>query len=559
MKKTTSKLEIVVRIVLSILLAGIQVVGYSFSKQNNWNLIIKDGQVSGKVIIVWGMCSICFFICISLLYKGLDCIELKCRDNKDDHSIRLREMIILTLIILLCWTPYMIIFYPGSANPDVQDQLGQFFHNSQMCWTRKYVNLVNPQHSYWNNHHPVFHTWILGMFAQFGKKIGHTSIGIFALVLIQLILMAGIFAYIILYLKKLKVQRGILWCVFLFYAFWPLAPLTTISLCKDTLFTICILIATIMIFRLLKNPEMFFEKKRNQWCLILIFILQGLFRNNGLYLLIIALPLVLLLGKGVRKRIAISFLVPIFFLGVFMPKIFFQMAQIAPGSEKEMLSVPLQQITRLLKEREDDVAKADKKIIETTMCPGEDYHILIQKYDPRSSDPVKYLYNIKQTSSQKKEFLKVWAKYLFKYPTVYIQAAINNSYEYIYYERYGAGALYYDGITVDKKLFLGVENQTSSKKIRENLQHTLDSMKKNPYTGWIFNIGFYMNIFIVLTVYAAQRKKYKTIGAFSLIILNIGINFIGPKVYMRYAYFFIVSIPLMIGFIKEEQKKNCDK
>ena len=61
------------------------------------------------------------------------------------------------------------------------------------------------------------------------------------------------------------------------------------------------------------------------------------------------------------------------------------------------------------------------------MCPGSDYHILIERYDPRSSDPVKALYNIKQTSGQRKAYLKVWAKYLFRYPSVHIQAAINNS------------------------------------------------------------------------------------------------------------------------------------
>ena len=40
------------------------------------------------------------------------------------------------------------------------------------------------------------------------------------------------------------------------------------------------------------------------------------------------------------------------------------------------------------------------------MCPGSDYHILIERYDPRSSDPVKALYNIKQTSGQRKAYFK---------------------------------------------------------------------------------------------------------------------------------------------------------
>ena len=84
-------------------------------------------------------------------------------------------------------------------------------------------------------------------------------------------------------------------------------------------------------------------------------------------------------------------------------------------------------------------------------------------------------------------------------------------------------------------MFLGVDNTSSSEKWRLKLRDTLFLIKENPYIGWILNIGFYMNLFIILIVYGLQRKKYATVGAFSLIILNIGINFIGPKVYLRYS------------------------
>ena len=239
MKKTKSKFEKIVKILCAMLLAAIQIVGYSLSKQNNWNLVIKDGRISGKSIVIWAIGSILVYVCISFIYLILDRM-MDTRDIKEDGNITYKQLVLLALVILLCWLPYMILFYPGCANPDVQDQLGQFFHNETMCWTRKYVNLVNPQHSYWNNHHPVFHTLVLGIFAQFGKQIGHISVGIFLLTLIQMILMAGIFAYILLYLKKMNFNNVVLGVVFVFYAFWPLAPLTTMSLCKDTLFTICI-------------------------------------------------------------------------------------------------------------------------------------------------------------------------------------------------------------------------------------------------------------------------------------------------------------------------------
>lgn len=198
MKKLNNYLEIRVKIFLSLLLAGIQIIGYSFSVQNNWNLVFQK-----KMLIVWLIGSALFFVVISLVYRVLDKLEDK---DKTSFEITRKKVVILALILLLCWLPYIIIFYPGSANPDVGDQLGQFFHNSTMCWTAKYVNLVNPERSLWNNHHPVFHTLILGLFVEFGKNIGHKTIGLFCLTMIQIILMIGVFAYIILYLKKVNVN-----------------------------------------------------------------------------------------------------------------------------------------------------------------------------------------------------------------------------------------------------------------------------------------------------------------------------------------------------------------
>ena len=46
-----------------------------------------------------------------------------------------------------------------------------------------------------------------------------------------------------------------------------------------------------MLFHMLKSPVDFYENKKNLIGLIIVFILMGLFGNNGLYLLIVALPI----------------------------------------------------------------------------------------------------------------------------------------------------------------------------------------------------------------------------------------------------------------------------
>lgn len=62
MKKLNNYLEIRVKIFLSLLLAGIQIIGYSFSVQNNWNLVFQK-----KMLIVWLIGS-AYFLWLYLWY-----------------------------------------------------------------------------------------------------------------------------------------------------------------------------------------------------------------------------------------------------------------------------------------------------------------------------------------------------------------------------------------------------------------------------------------------------------------------------------------------------------
>lgn len=97
MKKLNNYLEISVKIFLSLLLTGIQIIGYSFSVQNNWNLAFQK-----KMIIVWLIGSALFFVVISLIYRVLDKLEDK---DKTSFEITRKKVVILSLILLLCWLP----------------------------------------------------------------------------------------------------------------------------------------------------------------------------------------------------------------------------------------------------------------------------------------------------------------------------------------------------------------------------------------------------------------------------------------------------------------------
>lgn len=540
--------------ILAFSLSILQVIGYSFSKENSWDMWFKDGRSFSIFILIILVIGVIFGGIISVFWKSLDHASQNLNYNK---NMQRKNLLIIAGVLFICWVPYLIIFYPCSANADVMDQLGQFFHIDSMCWTQKYVELPDPENSLWNNHHPVFHTLILGVFAQIGKQIGNIELGIFLLVILQAILMALVFSYSIIYIREEGASKRICIGIMIFFMLWPIHGITATTLCKDTLFNVLILYNTIQILKILKTPQILDDTKKVVLN-IFTFILMGLLRNNGLYLLLLLLPVMLVLLKKYKKKVIILIGVPILFLGIFMPRIIFPMLKIAPGSEREMLSIPFQQIVRVMKEK--TVEQEDLRVIEKTLAyEGENYRDIVKRYNPRVADSVKNAYNLRLTTSEKTRFLKVWLKYLVRYPGVYFQAAINNEYQYIYYERNVKGNtvyLYYNGISIGNRSLLGIKNNSKFKGVRDSLYNTIKKVQSSKVFGWIFNIGFYMCLLIVLMGKSLVNQEYRLFWGFSLIMGNILINFLSPIVYMRYAYYFIVSIPLYIGLMTTKKSEK---
>ena len=108
MKKTKSKFEKIVKILCAMLLAAIQIVGYSFSKQNNWNLVIKDGRISGKAIVIWAIGSILVYACISFIYLILDRM-MDTRDIKEDGKITYKQLAVQIQMYKISWDNFSIM------------------------------------------------------------------------------------------------------------------------------------------------------------------------------------------------------------------------------------------------------------------------------------------------------------------------------------------------------------------------------------------------------------------------------------------------------------------
>lgn len=78
-----------------------------------------------------------------------------------------------------------------------------------------------------------------------------------------------------------------------------------------------------------------------------------------------------------------------------------------------------------------EISEEDAEIISRVL----DYENLAEKYDPITSDPVKYTYHA-ETTEDLTAYFGLWFRQLLKHPGNAVEATMNNAYGWFYQEGY---------------------------------------------------------------------------------------------------------------------------
>lgn len=555
----------VFKIILSLLFAFFMVFGYSYYKINSWDMIFANTFQLFKSIIIFIGYYIVFRAIINYLFDivflQISMQEVKERANKVYNFIFVKHSFIIPLvIILICWLPYIIIYYPGNLFEDPGNQLRQFFGVDLPDWSAaNSVNLIDENVKI-TNHHPVLHTVILGLCAKLGMIIGNTNLGIFLYTLIQITLMSCTFSYVISYLRKLNIPNWIRTMSLIIFALLPIVPIMAIRISKDEMFLCFVILYVIKIYDLIKNSNNQKVKIKNWICIIILSLLICLFRNNGIYTVVLSLPLVAIVDKLNRKSILISTIIVIIIYECIM-SILLPILKIPQAGIRETLSVPFQQTARYVVEHGDEVTDEERKVIDNILV----YDTLADRYDPLLSDPVKRDYNKDATTEELIEYFKVWFGQFLKHPTTYIQATMNNVYGYFYpqsnLKHYFSYAVdNYEGVNQIEGFNYSYLNIFRGE--RYGCQVISKIIQKLPGVSWIMNIAINVWIIMIIFVYLLYSKKYRYIIYLMPFISIILMCILSPvNAAYRYAITFIFGMPLTVAIFIDilKQKKNNEK
>ena len=519
-------------IIISTLFSLFMLIGNTFNKTNSLELMIGNIYLIFLTIVRFIGYYLLFNVIINKLFEFTNHKIFK---NNSLKLFNKYPFISSIIILIICWLPYIISFYPAILSPDPSNQIKQFFkikthYNDSVIMLDKDVLITN--------HHPVFHTFLLGSCVKIGKFLGSTNLGLFIYSLIQISILVSTLAFTIKYMNKLNTPIWLRICTLIIYAITPVFPLYAMSPVKDTIFSSFIILYIIFIFDLVKYQSLNIKK-----CIYVNFLILGimLFRNNGYHVILLSFPFILLSNKKYLRKLLCLFLIPILiykgYINVLLPKM-----HIPNGSIREVLSIPFQQTARFVLYHEEELSNEDKEIIDKIL----DISDLKERYNPTFADPVKNKFNKFTTNDDLKNYFKVWFKGFIRHPITYIEATLNNTFGYFYPNTHNWYIYYkYDSRLKDA----GFDYHYNSFKTSRNILSSYGVIFPYiPILGSIINIGFNSWIIILIFGFLVKLKQYKYLSFLIPSIILILVCIASPvNTYFRYALPNIFSMPIIIS------------
>lgn len=441
--------------------------------------------------------------------------------------------------LLLCWLPMLLAVYPGFFVYDAQEEWVQVASRT------------------FTTHHPLVHVLMLGgIICAVHKFTDSYNLGIACYMIVQMMIVSGGFTYLLCYMRKKRVNRVIRLLSLFYFAFFPVIVMFTLCSAKDTLFTVALLMLLLALLNMGSNTEEFFSSIKQKLFFVLSAAAMMLLRKNGVYAFMVMAVVLLIYHKKYLKKMLILFAAA--FLTYFLINVGLTAVLHAEGGEnQEILTVPIQQLTRTYKFNPEAFEPEDVATLHEIL--PEDALVL---YNPKLSDPVKVNFQNQTFAADKSKYIGLWMRIGLKKPLSYINAWLANSYGFWYPDTvidvYTGNTVF--TFTYKDSSYFGYEVEEPG--FRDSKIPWLDeayrklaleiSQEKIPIYSMLYSPGGIFWGIAFVFAYVLYRKKYHLVIPYLMVILVWLTVLLGPTYLPRYVLIFWFGLPLFVAMMMEE-------
>ena len=452
-------------------------------------------------------------------------------------GLNLKLMFIYAGIVFLALLPLFLINFPGTMTVDSFNQLSQ-------------ARGLTPLH----DHHPWVHTLIIKLFYNIGYSLSNNvTVGIAAFILAQMLLVSLGMGFTAETLASLGSGRMGAVIVIAGFILFPYHAAFTITMWKDILFALGVLIITILLYKELVAGI------RPGVADSLLFVLSSLavclFRHNGFYAYILCALIFAFraivnrrssdayVGKNARTAILtlVSILICLIINGPVKSGL-----NVQNGDFGHELAIPLQQIARVVQLNGDI---SDEELEELGRVNSIEY--IVNNYEPGGADNmIQWLVagDSDYVKNNKGRFLKLYLSLGLKNPNAYIMAFIDQTKGY-YTTMMPEQTAYYgilpNGDNLDNYPIFGAGVRIKINEILSKLQDVL------PVYAIFYSPGACLLILILMIGIEKVRGRRSMLLVFlPQLCLTLTVLIATPLVAdLRYAYALMLSMPSLIVMV----------
>lgn len=518
--------------ITGIMAAFCYVAGYRLDTYDSLDLLDK------RFYLVWGVASVLAGIVVYLLWMAIDWIigggwrgKQGTARVAETSKASVRTHFACAFLLFVCWLPTLLSLFPGAFSYDAYEEWKQ---------VREWAV---------TSHHPVLHVLFLGGLTEgLFRLTGDYNVGIAVYSVIQMLLLANVFAYTIGWMREFGVPRAYRVASVLFYALSPVVQLFAICATKDVLFTGAELIFFLFTVRFALDREMAANRKK-MVCYGLSALFTMVLRNNGLYIVLLTLPVLAFTSWRELKRHKRNG--ALFLLVVLVPYLLYTgpvygALGVVPGGVEEMLSVPLQQMARVYHYDHDSLDGEELELLFRYV--EED---ALEEYRPTVADFVKRGFHRESFERNKADFFRLWAGLGMAHPLTYLNSFLVNTVDGWYPHAVIDGYRHADG----RGSYFDYQVDEPGKEVvylpalhgyYETLSHDVQAQEK-PFAFLLLSPGWYFLCTLVLFFYFWSRRKYRMMIPFAVFFFHFLTVLLGPMVLVRYMLLFFFAFPAVLA------------
>lgn len=482
---------------------------------------------------IWCKNTFWAILCLTPFFGG--CISLALIFLKEGWSVSGAEekpgrrwFLLCWLFLFLSWIPVLLASWPGIFSYDSGLQL---------------VSYVDGQVS---GHHPILHTFLLGITRQAGISLfGSKNVGAVLYCMIQMLLMSGMYAYVCRYLKKKQAPGWLQIGTFVFLAFHPMNSLMALCATKDSVFSALFAVFTVQLFEMAEDRQGFFSSLGRQAVFCLSVFSLFAFRNNGFHTFLLSVPFFLWAYRKYWKRMGILILICLSLYGLYTGPVY-RILGIEKGDPREMCCVLMQSAARVYNLDYLGLTEEEREAFLSIIREEG-----MQSYLSWFADPVKIHFNGRKFFENPGPFLKAWCSAGMRHKKIYIDSFLANTYGYWYPGNSNHEKEYFEYFcsTVREDVDLAMEPKLPAlsefyRKIGEEY-----SFKKIPVAAATFNLGWYTWLLLFSFLLMLYRRQYGELILAVPLFMYLVTTMLGPIVTMRYQYPLIACGPLVLFLI----------